>query len=248
MSLVNNSANNFKDFLDAIKPYLNYQLYDLSGQGVEAMNFSTNEKVIGTWIDGKPLYQKTVDCGALPNATEKTINHNISNIDKIVSCSGIAMHPTGIFMSLPLVYDDNDRASNTLIQATKTNIRLVVKNDRSAYTSSYVTLRYTKTTDSAVASGEKIVGQWTDGKPIYEKTWDMGRNIAIEGGSSWNVVFNIDSSNIDKIISSTSMNADGTLYNCEYDPTRSNHTLVGTRMPTGGGVRYVTLRYTKTTD
>ena len=61
MSLVNNSANNFKDFLDAIKPYLNYQFYDMSGQGVEANNFSTDEKVIGTWIDGKPLYQKTFE-------------------------------------------------------------------------------------------------------------------------------------------------------------------------------------------
>ena len=33
------------------------------------------------WIDGKPIYRKVINVGALPNNSEKTIAHNISNID-----------------------------------------------------------------------------------------------------------------------------------------------------------------------
>lgn len=34
--------------------------FDYSNTSPEAMNFSTDEKVIGTWTDGKPLYQKVL--------------------------------------------------------------------------------------------------------------------------------------------------------------------------------------------
>jgi hypothetical protein len=35
-------------------------------------NYSTSEVATGeTWIDGKPIYRKIIDCGALPNATTK---------------------------------------------------------------------------------------------------------------------------------------------------------------------------------
>jgi len=33
--------------------------------------YTTTERRIGTWIDGKPLYSKVINFGALPN---KTVN------------------------------------------------------------------------------------------------------------------------------------------------------------------------------
>lgn len=174
MSLVNNSANNFKDFLDAIKPYLNYQFYDLSGHGVEANNFSTDEKVIGTWIDGKPLYQKTVDCGALPNNTYKQIEHNISNLDKIVYINGISFKNDSSKETKPVSFASTSGSTyNISADAYADYIYITTGSDRTGF-HGYVTLRYTKTTDSAVASGEKIVGQWIDGKPLYRKVIDFG--------------------------------------------------------------------------
>lgn len=38
--------------------------------------FSTNEQVVGTWINGKPLYRKVVPFGALPNNATKEISLN----------------------------------------------------------------------------------------------------------------------------------------------------------------------------
>ena len=52
-----------------------------SGGGESGMtNYSTEEQVIGTWIDGKPLYRKTVVGTATLNKGYSSINHNVSNI------------------------------------------------------------------------------------------------------------------------------------------------------------------------
>lgn len=171
MSLVNNSANNFKDFLDAIKPYLNYQFYDMSGQGVEANNFSTDEKVIGTWIDGKPLYQKTVNF-TLPASNVK-IDTGISGVDFVgyVSAGSTLFNGNDETVPLDTAWYNNN---GTTFMFHRNNggslqLRFLVIDDWIG-SSGKITIRYTKTTDTAVASGEKIVGQWIDGKPVYQKT------------------------------------------------------------------------------
>lgn len=38
--------------------------------------YSTAEQVVGTWINGKPLYRKVVPFGALPNNTYKDVQLN----------------------------------------------------------------------------------------------------------------------------------------------------------------------------
>lgn len=248
MSLVNNSANNFKDFLDAIKPYLNYQFYDMSGQGVEANNFSTDEKVIGTWIDGKPLYQKTVDCGTLPDKTTKEVLHNIANVDKIVSVDGFCDNGS-TFMPLPYVHDQNVGNQVGII----CNTTKVILLSRGANMSGYngcVILRYTKTTDTAVASGEKIVGQWIDGKPLYEKVFNVGSGSSItyplpSGIEKYVECFGIvDGFGCIPRISSDAawsiflMASEGNI-----DIRKGNGVA-----PYATGDAYVTLRYTKTTD
>ena len=45
--------------------------------------FSTSEKEIGTWINGKKLYRKTIYFGALPNTTIKSVAHNVSGYSEI---------------------------------------------------------------------------------------------------------------------------------------------------------------------
>lgn len=106
--------------------------------------FSASETVVGTWTDGKPIYQKTVDCGTLPNATTKQVAHGVSDIDFLVNLSGSAKHTNGIQIPLPYVYG-NTRCLQVYINAT--NIFLIASENMSGYTSSFVTLQYTKTTD-----------------------------------------------------------------------------------------------------
>lgn len=105
-------------------------------------NYSTQEALIGKWLDNKPIYRKTVSFGALPSNTEKRINHNVSNIDKVVNISGIAIGTNGTSVFL-------DHASTTPIYffANKTQVGVGTTTDRSNYAEAYITIDYTKTTD-----------------------------------------------------------------------------------------------------
>ena len=107
-------------------------------------NYSSNEQAIGTWIDGKTIYRKVVDTGALPNATTKTISAGISNIDTVVKLTGIANDSNEAF-PLPLISSANLSGQVTLFyDKTSNNIQLSTNVDRSSVTSSYVIVEYTK--------------------------------------------------------------------------------------------------------
>ena len=121
-------------------------------------SYSTTEKIVGTWIDGKPLYQKTF-IGTTPSTVNSSNNIPIgSSID------------VGLIVSAFL--DDNVGNSIPISPMTRnatdiTNLRcLIMTNTSSAYpntiqirhfeTSSeniwlnvpvYITIQYTKTTD-----------------------------------------------------------------------------------------------------
>ena len=54
---------------------------------------------------GKPVYTKLVDCGSLPNAGRKTVNHD-ATVEYMLRCA--ANCTAGYKDSLPYWYDDND--------------------------------------------------------------------------------------------------------------------------------------------
>ena len=112
------------------------------------MKYSTDEQVIGTWVDGKPLYQKTVFCGALPNNTTKTITHNIADIDHIINYFGISFASSSGATSLVLPYVHKTNISGQIaVVCSVSNIEIQTGMDRSSFTQTYVTIQYTKTTD-----------------------------------------------------------------------------------------------------
>ena len=111
--------------------------------GGTSIDYSTTEQVIGKWIDGRDLYQKTVNFGALPNNAYKSTAHDISNLDYIVSFEGTAKSTTYL---LPIPYLHLTTASYYIeVYFTDTNIVIGTKSDRSGYDKCYITLRYVKT-------------------------------------------------------------------------------------------------------
>ena len=112
-------------------------------------DYSETEKIVGTWIDGKPLYQKTIDCGVMPNSTTKTVAHNISNIESIVSLTGVAKNNDNVsgFIPLPLTMVGSSTTYQIYMKATYTDIVFKSDSNMSEFSKSYVTLQYTKTTD-----------------------------------------------------------------------------------------------------
>ena len=53
--------------------------------------YSTNETVVGTWIDGKPIYRKVVTLSTTKtiDMSGVSISHGISNINIPIDCKGI---------------------------------------------------------------------------------------------------------------------------------------------------------------
>jgi hypothetical protein len=106
--------------------------------------YSSEEQVIGTWINGKPLYRKTVDCGKGPNAGRKDVPAGISNPDLIVNVYGFSVD-MGTCTPVNNARPDNTSAANgAYFESGNIVIRTGV--DRSPATF-YITVEYTKTTD-----------------------------------------------------------------------------------------------------
>lgn len=110
--------------------------------------YSTDERVVGTWIDGKPLYEKTVDCGSLPNATFKDVNHGISNINSVISVSGCAYSSvSGNTLPLPFVGSYLSNVNDSIKIVVKSSVISITDMIDYSGLTAFVNIRYTKTTD-----------------------------------------------------------------------------------------------------
>lgn len=118
--------------------------------------YSAEEQIIGVWIDGKTLYRKVIDLGILPNESTVEIPHNINNLDRIISMSGMAKSERQNLL-LPFPYSlgkDGFNSDGTVkinavpinIYEEQGNIVVYTLSDRSDMTG-YIILEYTKTTD-----------------------------------------------------------------------------------------------------
>jgi hypothetical protein len=116
----------------------------LSATGGGAINYSTTEQQIGTWIDGKPLYQKTFVC---TTPTAKGTNQTVANIDNsyyVVNIDGIAVHSNSVH--IPVNFSQGESAYIVCWVDTGA-IRMVTTNLAYLSCPCYITIKYTKTTD-----------------------------------------------------------------------------------------------------
>lgn len=114
------------------------------GQGGVFGDYSASEQDTGAkWLDGRKIYKKTVYTGAMPNASEKSVAHGISNLSRIIKIEGYTYN-SGIGYTLPLPMASPTAANSMSVGANGVNIVISTGTDRSAYTESYVTLYYTK--------------------------------------------------------------------------------------------------------
>ena len=107
--------------------------------------YSFNEQRIGVWVDGKPLYQKTVYISSLPNNATTNYPHGISDISAIVGMDSCVKWSSGWITNLPWVASGDDTETITA-SAGLTNIQVATNKNRTSM-SAYIILRYTKTTD-----------------------------------------------------------------------------------------------------
>ena len=111
-----------------------------------SLTFSTTEHAVGKWIDGKTLYAKTINVGALPNSTGINYPMGIANLETIWFAFGMAVKSDGT-QSFPLPNVDHSAISSQVkvfYNGTSNVIRLQDAADYSGY-NGYFTLFYTKT-------------------------------------------------------------------------------------------------------
>lgn len=131
------------------------------GEGVEI--YSENEYIVGKWIDGKKLYQKTIDFGAMPaQGDSKSVAHNISDIDKIISWEAFGVNQSGEVMSVPNVSRGNVTAQTSMsVNSTNVYIFNGSSSDITSAYNGYVTIRYTKTVETpAPAWGGSVTNNY----------------------------------------------------------------------------------------
>jgi hypothetical protein len=208
MSLTNPNTvvteKRLNEFYKGILPYMGGMPEMLANKFSKGDLYSTDEKMIGQWTDGKPLYQKSF-VSTMPSTTtdfqiaHKDIPVQSLNIDTVVLISGI-FDDGNLYINIGIgsgVISANLTTGVSSVWYNKGDARINLEHNRAPWSNRncVITIQYTKTTDSAISIGsdtdysteEKIIGTWIDGKPLYQKTVNVG---SVSAGTTKTVDFN----------------------------------------------------------
>ena len=244
---------------------------------LDAQIYSTDEKQVGVWIDGKPLYQKTINITDFSSGEHSLIS-DASNIDKLVDWKGNFHRASKRWGKM------ENRSENNTYSQYGFRVDLNDGNPKALMYTIYtysdlddgsITIWYTKTTDSAGSGGyqaygfspiiyseeERVVGVGKNNKPLYQKTI-MSELIPADAVSS-DILTNIDECHVVDI---KTYNSDNTIAFIPLSISMYNYQGIGTNYGyvyydvTNHSVKFVnqsrknsiyieaTIQYTKTTD
>jgi len=111
-----------------------------------SLNYSTEEQVVGTWIDGKPLYQKTTYLPGPYSGSVDGIDIGYdSNTMNMVDISIIAREDS--YNSIRLLPDKDYNVFIEMYSPASAIGKLSLRLSSGSLKNLYVTFRYTKTTD-----------------------------------------------------------------------------------------------------
>ena len=165
--------------------------------------YSLEERCVGVYADGKPLYEKTflLTNAVVNESTSATVPCNLTNVERVIYKSGTAFDVNdNRWYSLP--YNRQIIAENLFVVMHRLSDETVsiglVTNQSTNYSLSniMITIQYTKTTDTAgsgdwtpsgvpahhYSTDEQVVGTWIDGSTVYEKTI-VGLNVSLNGNN-----------------------------------------------------------------
>lgn len=249
-----------------------------SMNGFPPLIYSDEEREVGVWRDGKPLYQKIIVKNNIaivpPNGY---IAHEIQNVDMIIRLNVLtfsADSPTSYTSEsggLSLTGGSSTTIMNGF-RADRTNIMFIGKSGSGEWSANpnrywYFTLYYTKTTDTPgsgiwttqgalahhYSTDEHIIGTWIDGKPLYEKVFVFNQRTIIPEGSWFDTGFPTGNIEIVVFISGIDVqpvSGKGTAWQfLGADVSDTNIRIYQNRDLTKEiGLTHLIIRYTKTTD
>ena len=237
----------------------------VEGQQFTPMIYSLAEREVGTWIDAKPLYQRTFD---LSSTTLSDNNWNNSILG--TAGSGITIKnyegyfSLGNYYSMEFKYEyhrSNGEYFTAIITSDGDDISVRPNmNAGMSVTAGIVTIWYTKDADTPgsaqynslgvpmvhYSTDEQIVGTWIDGATIYQRTYSLQSPLTVSGGGTW-INTNIDISFANYLVDAQfgQVMAKWNIINGVND----NGTLKAVLIPNGSlTVSTITIQYTKSTS
>lgn len=230
------------------------------GQAVDGfppLIYSDEEREIGVWRDGRPLYQKTsvfTHSGFSGEKNLMPIDSTWRLIKAEVFVYNSSNQRTYFFPYMSSAYDS--------IMIADGYLKLVSNDSWNAnYSPFYITVYYTKTTDTPgsgtwttqgtlahhYSTEEHIIGTWIDGKPLYERVFDLGADVVVDYSAFTNTTIN--ASQMKVLVDALGIYSTGaTKYSLMANISNNIIRLQTDRNGAAASVRYVILQYTKTTD
>lgn len=112
-------------------------MLDITSVAVPKHTYSTEEQVVGTWIDGKPIYERfiTID-GEVSDSGTLPLNKSDLKADQLINLTGVRVGP-------------KPASTNSCVWSSGNNIEYKVVDYLSVQPecTNYMILQYTKTTD-----------------------------------------------------------------------------------------------------
>ena len=114
------------------------------------VNYSTVEQRIGTWIDGKPLYQKSFTLNTGSSGSYNYYITDLSNIEIVFIDHGASVYRNIGYIGVSPYKYSNIAQSDVVAESTIDNnlVRIGWRTGSDAVNKDlYITIKYTKTTD-----------------------------------------------------------------------------------------------------
>jgi len=121
-----------------------------NGEGKTEENldiYSTEEQVIGKWIDGKLLYRKVIDVNVNNLSTSNDVSFDCTNIEQVIEIKGI-MKRFESWEKLPKGTSNSDYLIDIYVYTNENKILIAAGNSViNGISKIYLIIEYTKTTD-----------------------------------------------------------------------------------------------------
>lgn len=109
--------------------------------------YSTDEQVVGTWIDGSPIYRKAIAISSLPNNTTTTYSHDIDNFSRLVNLKATWYDSSDARWYNDIRFDSSTTKICFYCNTTNIIIEGIGTNWSTRASNCVVIIEYTKTTD-----------------------------------------------------------------------------------------------------
>lgn len=223
--------------------------------------YSDEERVVGVWRDGKPLYQKTISFNI--SGGTHTTSLGVTNMGMCLMICAFKVDGTDSTF-IPFVDIEAgssiDSWSVIVYRANLSSGDITYRSaSRFAGQTVYATFQYTKTSDTAgsgtwttqggyahhYSTTEHVIGTWIDGKPLYEKTFQFSNYVAIPT-KIWTTVMDVSNLSISKLVRCDFIDMEGVYWSGALN--RISNGNLQSYVFEGWPVKELTLQYTKSTD